>query len=125
MQHCPWLKKTAPWVPSSAASRSASAKTTLGDLPPSSSETRLRLPREASRIFRPVSVSPVNVTLSTSSWPASAAPAVGPKPVTTFTTPGGMPTSSISSASRSAESGVCSAGFRTTVFPAAREGPSL
>ena len=83
------------------------------------------LPFAASRIFWPVPVSPVNVTLSTPGWAASGAPAVGPNPGITLTTPGGKPTSSISSASRSADSGVCSAGLRTTVFPAASAGPSL
>ncbi len=66
MQHWPWLKYTAPKVPSTAASRSASSNTTLGDLPPSSSETRFMLPFAASRIFWPVAFSPVNVILSTS-----------------------------------------------------------
>ena len=56
---------------------------------------------------------------------ASAAPAVSPKPGTTLTTPSGMPASAISSASRSAVSGVCSAGLRTTQFPVARAGPSF
>ena len=65
-------------------------------------------------ISLPTSVEPVKATLSTSSWAASAAPAVSPKPVTTFTTPSGMPASAMSSASRSAVSGVCSAGLRTT-----------
>ena len=125
MQHWPWLKYTAPNVPSTAASRSASAKTRLGDLPPSSSDRRFMLPPAAFMIFRPVPVSPVNVTLSTSGWAASGAPAVGPYPVTTLTTPGGKPTSAITCISRRADSGVCSAGLSTTVFPAASAGPSL
>ena len=66
MQHWPWLKNTAPCVPASAASRSASPKTMLGDFPPSSSDTRLRFPFAASTIFWPVVCSPVNVILSTS-----------------------------------------------------------
>jgi len=40
-----------------------------------------------------------------------------------LTTPGGNPTSRISSATRSVESGVISDGFITTQFPAARAGP--
>ena len=40
-------------------------------------------------------------------------------------TPGGKPTSSASSPSRSALSGVCSAGLSTTVQPAASAGPSF
>ena len=37
------------------------------------------------------SVEPVKATLSTSSWEAMAAPAVGPNPGITLTTPGGKP----------------------------------
>ena len=40
-----------------------------------------------------------------------------------LTTPGGMPASTMSSATRSELSGVSSAGFMTTVLPAARAGP--
>ena len=50
-----------------------------------------------------------------------AAP-VSPKPVSTFTTPGGNPASWTSCPSRIAVSGVCSAGFRMTVQPAASAG---
>ena len=40
-----------------------------------------------------------------------------------LTTPGGKPTSTISSAMRRLDSGVISDGFRTTVLPAASAGP--
>src|SRR3954469_1209070 len=43
-------------------------------------------------------------------------------PVTMLTTPAGIPASATRSAKRKAESGVCSAGLRTTVQPAARAG---
>ena len=86
--------------------------------------TFLRLPAAACTISRPTSVEPVKATLSTPSWAASAAPA-SPNPVTMLTTPAGSPASSISSPSRSAESGVCSAGLSTTVTPAASAGPSF
>lgn len=42
-----------------------------------------------------------------------------------LTTPSGTPASSISSPQRSAGSGVCSAGFSTTVFPHARAGATF
>jgi hypothetical protein len=58
--------------------RSASAKMKVGDLPPSSRLTRLKLLLLASMIARPVTVEPVKATLSTSMWLASAAPAVRP-----------------------------------------------
>ena len=75
LQHCPWLKKIAFAAPGIAASRSASAKTMFGDLPPSSSVTFFRLPAAACTISLPTSVEPVNATLSTSGCAASAAPA--------------------------------------------------
>ena len=73
----------------------------------------------------PVTVSPVNAILSTSGCFTSAAPAVSPNPVTTLTTPGGNPARSTSLANSSVVTGVCSAGFRTTVLPAASAGASL
>ena len=42
-----------------------------------------------------------------------------------FTTPAGKPASSINSPTRNAVSGVCSAGFITTVLPVASAGPSF
>ena len=47
------------------------------------------------------------------------------EPVTTLKTPGGIPARSASSASASAENGVCVAGFSTMVQPAASAGPAL
>ena len=111
-------------TPAAAASTSASSKTITGDLPPSSSDTRLRLPADAFTISCPTSVLPVNATLSTPGCAASAAPA-SPKPVTTLTTPSGKPASHTSCASRSAVSGVCSAGLSTTVLPQASAAPSF
>ena len=58
-------------------------------------------------------------------WSRIRCPADGPYPGTTLTTPGGNPTSATSSAIRSADSGVSSAGLSTAVFPAARAGPSF
>ena len=98
----------------------------LGLLPPSSRVSFFRLVApEAATISLPTSVEPVKATLSTSLCAASAAPAVSPNPVTTLTTPSGTPASAISPASRSAVSGVCSAGLSTTQFPVARAGPSF
>src|SRR5262245_45820476 len=64
----------------------------FGLLPPSSSVTRFRFDSAAAFMMSwPVVVSPVKAILSTSRWPVSAAPAVGPKPGTTLTTPSGKP----------------------------------
>ena len=73
-------------------------------------------------ISLPTSALPVNAIFRTSRWVTSGAPAPGPSPVITLTTPGGRPTASKSSASLSRLSGVCSAGLMTTVQPAAMAG---
>ena len=117
----PWLNQMASTTPSTALSRSASSKTMKGDLPPSSSVSPLPLPAVCSRMMRPTSVEPVKAILSTPGcWTMSSPTA--PSPVTMFTTPGGRPTSWQSSAKYSAERGVYSAGFKTTVLPAASAG---
>ena len=98
----------------------------FGLLPPSSRVSFFRLlAPAAATISLPTSVEPVKATLSTSLCAASAAPAVSPKPGTTLTTPSGTPASAISSASRSAVSGVCSAGLSTTQLPVVSAGPSF
>ena len=81
----------------------------------------LPLPAVALRIARPTSVEPVKAILSTPAWATIAAP-VSPSPVTILTTPGGRPVSMQISAKASAVSGVYSAGFSTTVLPAASAG---
>ena len=106
-------------------SRSASAKTMLGLLPPSSSETFFTLLAARRMISWPVVVSPVKATLPTPGCAAMAAPADPPGPVTTLTTPGGKPASRASSARRIADSGVHDAGLRMHVLPVASAGPSF
>src|SRR6266478_3761806 len=112
-------------APSTAASQSASAKNTLGDFPPSSSVTRFSVSAALFTMILPTAALPVNAILSTPGWLTSAAPATSPTPFTTFTTPGGKPTSSSQFANSSAVSGVCSAGFRTQVQPAASAGANF
>ena len=73
-QTWPWLNQIASTTPSTTESRSASSKTTNGDLPPSSSERRLPLPAVARRMMRPTSVEPVKAILSTSGCLTSASP---------------------------------------------------
>ena len=75
-------------------------------------------------ISRPVVVSPVKATLATRLLEASGLPASTPKPLTTFSTPGGS-RSPISSSATRIDSGVCSAGFSTTQLPAASAGASF
>ena len=73
-------------------------------------------------IRRPISVEPVNATLSTRGSVTRASPAAAPEPGTTFTTPGGMSVSARISASAHAVAGVYVAGFSTAALPVARAG---
>src|SRR5690606_9830049 len=123
--HCPALKQIPACSPRTAATRSASGNTTLGDLPPSSSDTRFSEAAASRMIVLPTAVDPVNAILSTPGCRTSAAPAVSPNPGTTFSTPGGKPTSAARNASSRAVSGVCSAGFSTMVFPHASAGATF
>ena len=119
-QTWPPLNQIESTTPSTAASRSASGMTTKGDLPPSSSVSRFPVPASWPAMARPTSVEPVKAILSTSA--ATRAAPVSPSPVTMFTTPAGKPISWQISAKASAVRGVYSAGFSTTVLPAARAG---
>ena len=92
-QSWPALPNTAPGAAAAAASRSASANTMLGDLPPSSSVTRLIVWAAPAAIERPTSVEPVNAILATSGCSTSRAPQTEPGPTTTLTTPSGSPAS--------------------------------
>ena len=82
------------------------------------------VPAVTSRMRRPTAVEPVNATLSTPGCATTASP-VRPSPGTTLSTPGGSPASRVTSANRSAVSGVHSAGFSTTVLPVASAGATF
>ena len=75
-------------------------------------------------IRRPVVVSPVKATFRIRGLEASGLPASVPKPLTTFTTPGGS-RSPITDMRNRIDAGVCSAGLSTTQLPAARAGASF
>ena len=109
------------------ASRSASAKTTFADLPPSSKLTGVRRRRDRGH-DRPARARLAGerdaVDVAGGAVSASPAPS-GPNPCTTFSTPGGRPASSASSPSRVAVSGVCSAGLSTAVQPNASAGATF
>src|SRR5215470_15234123 len=112
-------------APSMAASKSASAKKMLGDLPPSSSVTRFTVSDASFTMILPTAAEPVKAVLFTSGCLTSGDPQVSPKPVITLTTPLGGPTSSNHFANSRAVSGVCSAGLSTQVQPAASAGASF
>ena len=124
-QSCPALPKTASGAEEAAASRSASPKITLADLPPSSRVTRLIVAAAPSAIPRPTSVEPVKATLATSGCSTMRLPQTDPGPATTLKTPSGTPASSAIFSSSTAVSGVSSAGFSTIVFPAASAGATF
>ena len=124
-QSWPALPNTAEGAAAAAFSRSASAKITLADFPPSSSVTRLTVLAAPSMTRLPTSVEPVKPILATSGWAIKRSPTTEPGPTTTLSTPSGRPAASASSAKRSAVSGVSSAGLRTTVLPHASAGPSF
>src|SRR5436309_14213557 len=117
--------KTPNSAPSTAASQSASGKKMLGDFPPSSRVTRLSVSAADFTMILPTAALPVNAILSTLECATMAAPADSPKPLTILTTPGGKPASSNQLANSSAVRGVCSAGLRTQVQPAAMAGASF
>ena len=71
---------------------------------------------------RPVSGEPVKLTRRMRGCETSAAPASSPIPWTTLKTPAGKPASAVRSARIEQASGDHSAGFRTTVQPAASAG---
>src|SRR5262245_14824096 len=112
-------------APSTAISKSESAKKMFGDLPPNSSEIFFNVDAALRMMILPTSTLPVNAILSTLGCATIAAPAVSPTPVTTLTTPGGSPASAKLDASASIVSGVCSAGFSTAVQPAQIAGASF
>ena len=113
-------------APSTAASTSASSKTTNGALPPSSIETRCSSSADCRMITLPTAVEPVKLTLrSRSSAIRALLSDLESLVVTTLSTPAGRPTSSSVAASASIVSGVSSAGLTTIVQPAAMAGPIL
>src|SRR5699024_11924114 len=81
---------------------------------------------ELSRIkYFPTAVEPVKVIKRTSLLVSMALPICCASPVTILTTPLGIPAFSKTFIISTAEGGVSSDGFRTTVHPAASAGPSF
>jgi hypothetical protein len=126
VQASPPLRIFAIIAPSSAALRSASAKTMNGAFPPSSIEVLTTVSAASLRRILPTSVEPVKDSLRTRSS-CTIADTTAPDLLagTTLTTPSGTPASSRICAIASAVSGVSLAGLSTTVQPAPSAGPIL
>ena len=108
-----------------ALATSASAKTMLAPLPPSSRATRLTVSAEAWVTATPARVEPVKLIMSMSGWRLIASPTVGPSPLTRLNTPLGKPASSMNSAKSSEDIGAISDGFSTTVQPTPTAGTTF
>src|SRR5262245_1249056 len=96
-----------------------------GALPPSSSDTFFTVFAHCAISSLPTSVDPVNDSFFTVGFDVISPPISDADPASTLNTPLGTPARSASSASASAENGVCEAGFNTTVQPDAIAGPAL
>lgn len=103
----------------------ASGRIMLADLPPSYSVIGFRLYLCEFLIIRyPTYVEPVKDILLTSLCWDKYSP-VFPKPVIMLITPGGNPALTKRDPNKRAVKGVCSAGFKITVHPAARAGATF
>src|SRR5680860_1372814 len=121
-QSCPAFSNTEYGAVAAAFSRSASAKTMLALLPPSSRVTRLTWSAHPAMICLPTAVEPVNTILRTVGLVTNLSPTTEPLPGKTWNRPSGRPASSASWPRRMLVSGVHSAGLRSTAFPAASAG---
>ena len=97
-------------------SRSASAQTICGSLPPSSSTEPFSCLAQISPTLRPTSTEPVKKIFRADD--SHSAPPTAPPPWTTRTRPSGRPAFSNVSRIRSPSRGVRLAGLRTTPLPA-------
>src|SRR5574337_432089 len=124
-QISPWLENAARRLSVTVVSKSQSANTSVGFLPPSSSESFLNFGPARLAMSAPVLVPPVKEIAFTSGCSTSTAPALGPRPCTTLRTPAGSPASMQSSENKYAVMGVSSEGLATTQLPAASAGASF
>ena len=114
-----WLRARAAIF--AAASRSASARTTNGSEPPSSSTCFLRLLPARLATRSPTSLEPVRVIAATRGSPISGS-IEAPGTSSARNTPSGRPACLTASSMPSAERGTFEACFRTAVLPAISAG---
>ena len=91
-------------------------------MPPSSNEVFFSIGPVIPAMRQPTALLPVKLIALVPGCCTMASPTVGPRPLTTFSTPSGKPISAASAASMVAVRGVTSEGFATTVLPAASAG---
>ena len=124
MQICPACMKEPNTAAPTALSMSASASTSIGSLPPSSTQAFFSKPPAWAAMRRPTAVEPVKVIALTKGWAINSSPTSATdsrEQVTTLSTPSGTPASASTSAKTSPPvTGVSSEGFSTTALPAAK-----
>src|ERR1700678_1944541 len=125
LQDCPELVMTLCTPCATALFKSASSRTMLADLPPSSCDTRLTVSAAAFATAMPARVEPVNDIMSMPGCDDKASPTVCPSPLTRLNAPAGTPASSMIWAKSNALMGATSEGFKTIVQPAASAGATL
>ena len=124
LQDCPLLAMQCS-TPRLTAASSASAKTRLAPLPPSSRQTLLSVSAAFLVMSLPARVDPVKEIMSTSGWPDRRVPTPAPSPLTRLNTPLGSPAESTISANRIEDSGDSSDGLRIMVHPATSAAATL
>src|SRR5581483_6227267 len=117
---CPAQRKDATRLASAAASTSASSRTTIGPLPPSSRSSGFPAARAATAL--PVAVEPMNPIAWVPGLPAISSPTTAPGPVIIENTPAGNSASTTHSASLVEHTDVELAGAQTTQLPDASAG---
>src|SRR5687768_6086283 len=125
-QVCPAFRNFDAITCCTAAGMSASSQMMNGAWPPSSSDTRFTVRAAFSYNLIPTSVLPVKASfLTRASAKNTSDTAAGSDVVNTWNTSAGPPACTHNSTRRIAVSGDCSAGFNTTVQPAASAGATL
>ena len=119
-QTCPVLLREYSTASEAARSKSASANTIIGSLPPSSNTSLLRPFAHDVMISLPTAVLPVMATMSTLSFSTSQPP-TSPSPCTICRTLGGNADATASTVILPTR-GVTSDGLTITTFPAAKAG---
>ena len=124
-QRCPALSNADAITSATTCSGSAEESTTIAFCPPVSAISGIGRPRSSSRparlrcSSRATSVDPVNITPRTRASATRRAPTTSPRPGRNCSASAGTPAACRRATAWAAISGVCSAGFASTLLPAA------